>query len=143
MLFGIKPCITPELLYTLARIGHGDELVLVDAYYPSHSKNPTVIRCDGVGGAELLDGIMALMNPDDYVAAPIIMMEPANGDPLDPSVEADFRAAIDRHWPKTPAIVKIDRQSFVLRSAEAFAIVQTGEMRKYGNIIIKKGVIPL
>ena len=99
MLFGIKPCITPELLYTLARMGHGDELVLVDAYYPSHSKNPTVIRCDGVGGAELLDGIMALMNPDDYVAAPIIMMEPANGDPLDPSVEADFRAAIDRHWP--------------------------------------------
>ena len=48
MLFGIKPCITPELLYTLARMGHGDELVLVDAYYPSHSKNPTVIRCDGV-----------------------------------------------------------------------------------------------
>ena len=76
-------------------MGHGDELVLVDAYYPSHSKNPTVIRCDGVGGAELLDGIMALMNPDDYVAAPIIMMEPANGDPLDPSVEADFRA----HYP--------------------------------------------
>ena len=143
MLFGIKPCITPELLYTLARMGHGDELVLVDAYYPSHSKNPTVIRCDGVGGAELLDGIMALMNPDDYVAAPIIMMEPANGDPLDPSVERDFRAAIDRHWPETPAIVKIDRQSFVSRSAEAFAIVQTGEMRKYGNIIIKKGVIPL
>ena len=86
---------------------------------------------------------MALMNPDDYVASPIIMMEPANGDPLDPSVEADFRAVIDRHWPKTPAIVKIDRQSFVSRSAEAFAIVQTGEMRKYGNIIIKKGVIPL
>ena len=32
---------------------------------------------------------------------------------------------------------------FLTRSTEAFAIVQTGETRKYGNVILKKGVIPV
>ena len=143
MLLGIKPCISPKLLYTLARMGHGDEIVIVDAFYPSHSRNANVIRCDGTSAAELLDGIMSLMNPDSYVEAPIVMMEPANGDPLDPQVEADFRATIDRYWPETPPIARMERQSFLMRSAKAFAIVQTGETRKYGNIILTKGVIPV
>lgn len=143
MLVGIDSRISPELLYTLARMGHGDELVLVDAFYPGHSCNTNVIRCDGSNVAELLDAILPLMNPDSYVADPIAMMEPANGDPLDPAVESDFRAAIDRHWPETPPIVRMERHSFVKRSKSAFAIVQTGETRKYGNIILKKGVIPV
>jgi L-fucose mutarotase len=124
-------------------MGHGDEIVIVDAFYPSHSRNANVIRCDGTSAAELLDGIMSLMNPDSYVDAPIVMMEPANGDPLDPQVEADFRAMIDRYWPETPPITRMERQSFLTRSTKAFAIVQTGETRKYGNIILTKGVIPV
>jgi len=143
VLLGIKPCISPKLLYTLACMGHGDEIVIVDAFYPSHSRNANVIRCDGTSAAELLDGIMSLMNPDSYVDAPIVMMEPANGDPLDPQVEADFRAMIDRYWPETPPITRMERQSFLTRSTKAFAIVQTGETRKYGNIILTKGVIPV
>ena len=142
MLLGIKPCISPELLYALARMGHGDEIVIVDAFYPSHSRNANVIRCDGTNAAEILDGILSLMNPDSYVDSPILMMEPVSGDPLDPDIEAEFRAAIDRHWPETSPISRIDRQSFLMRSTRAFAIVQTGETRKYGNIIVTKGVIP-
>ena len=143
MLVGIKPCICPDLLYTLARMGHGDELVIVDAYYPSYSNNSNVIRCDGSDVSDLLDGVLSLMNPDSYVSAPVTMMEPSNGDLPDPQVASDFRAAIDRHWPETPPIAYMERQSFLARSRKAFAIVQTGETRKYGNIILKKGVIPL
>ena len=143
MLVGIKPCIPPDLLYTLARMGHGDELVLVDAFYPGYSSNANVIRCDGSDVTELLDGILPLMNLDSFVAAPVTMMEAANGDVLDPAMEADFRAVIDRHWPETPVIAKMERFDFMARSSKAFAIVQSGETRKYGNIILKKGVIPL
>ncbi len=143
MLVGIKPCISPELLYTLARMGHGDEIVIVDAFYPGHSMNSHVIRCDGVAAVDVLDGILSLMNLDSYVEAPIVMMEPAKGDPLDPQIEADFRAAVDRYWPDTPPIARIDRHTFLARSSRAFGIVQTGETRKYGNVILKKGVIPL
>jgi L-fucose mutarotase len=72
-----------------------------------------------------------------------MMMEPENGDPLAPQFEADFRAAIDRSWPDTPPIARTKRQSFLKRSTKAFAIVQSGETRKYGNVIIKKGGIPV
>ena len=143
MLVGIKPCIPPDLLYTLARMGHGDELVLVDAFYPAYSNNANVIRCDGSDVCELLDGILALINLDSFVEAPVTMMEAANGDVLDAQMLLDFRAAIDRRWPQTPPIAMQERGTFVARSTRAFAIVQTGETRKYGNIILKKGVIPL
>ena len=34
MLRGISPLISPELLAVLARMGHGDEIVLADAHFP-------------------------------------------------------------------------------------------------------------
>jgi len=61
---------------------------------------------------------------------------------LDPEVEASYRKAIDKHWPTTPLIQRIDRFDFYERAKQAFAIVMTGETAKYGNIILKKGVTP-
>lgn len=143
MLLGVKPCINPALLYTLARMGHGDEIVLVDAYYPGASHNANVVFCPGSDVVDLLDGILSLMNLDDYVPAPVTMMTPADGDLLDPRVESDFRAVIDRHWPDTPPIARMERHQFLERSRKASAIVQTGETRKYGNVILTKGVVPI
>jgi L-fucose mutarotase len=58
-------------------------------------------------------------------------------------VEASYRQAIDRHWPDTPPIQRIDRFDFYERTKAAFAVLMTGEMVQYGNIILKKGVTPL
>jgi L-fucose mutarotase len=143
VLIGIAPCISPELLAALAKMGHGDEIVLADAFFPGDSFNERVIRADGIRIPELLDGILALINLDAYVDTPAIMMQPTPGDKLDLSVENAYRAAIDRHWPKTPAIGRMERFAFYERSKKAFAVVMTGETATYGNIILKKGVIPL
>ena len=37
----------------------------------------------------------------------------------------------------------IDRYKFYERAAKAYAVVVSGETLKYGNIILKKGVIPV
>ena len=37
MLKGIHPALSPELLKTLAEMGHGDEIVLADTHFPAHS----------------------------------------------------------------------------------------------------------
>jgi L-fucose mutarotase len=58
-------------------------------------------------------------------------------------VEASFREVIDRRWPGTPAIERIERFAFYERAKQAYAVVMTGETVKYGNIILKKGVIPV
>ena len=143
MLIGIKPVISPELLDTLFRMGHGDEIVLADAFFPGNSMNSRVIRADGIRIPALLDGILALMNLDTYVSYPIAMMAPVSGDNLDISVEKSYRAVIDQRWPGTPAIERVERFAFYERAKQAFAVVMTGETVKYGNIILKKGVIPL
>jgi L-fucose mutarotase len=143
MLIGIDPVISPELLDVLFRMGHGDEIVLADAFFPGDSINSLVIRADGIRIPALLDGILALMNLDSYVPHPVAMMAPVTGDNLDENVEKSYRAVIDRRWPGTPAIERMERFAFYERSKRAFAVLMTGETVKYGNIILKKGVIPL
>jgi L-fucose mutarotase len=143
MLIGIDPVISPELLDALFRMGHGDEIVLADSFFPGDSCNSRVIRADGIRIPALLDGILALMNLDSYVPHPAAMMAASAGDSLDPEVEKSYRAAIDKHWPDTPPIERIERFAFYERTKKAFAVVMTGETVKYGNIILKKGVIPL
>ena len=48
MLKGISPLFSPELLATLYRMGHGDEIVLADAHFPGDTMNQFVIRADGL-----------------------------------------------------------------------------------------------
>ena len=140
MLKKISPLFSPELLATLYRMGHGDEIVLADAHFPGDTMNENVIRADGLKIDTLLDAILPLFALDSYVDDPVVMMQVVGGDEPDPTVEASYRAAIDKYAPETPAIVLIDRFVFYERAKSAFAVVMTGETRKYGNIIIKKGV---
>jgi len=143
MLIGINPVISPELLDVLFRMGHGDEIVLADAFFPGDSMNSRVVRADGIKIPALLDGILALMNLDSYVPHPVVMMTPVQGDSLDENVEKSYRAVIDRRWPGTPPTERMERFAFYERAKKAFAVLMTGETVKYGNIILKKGVIPL
>ncbi|MCE5277722.1 MAG: L-fucose mutarotase [Planctomycetaceae bacterium] len=142
MLKGISPLLSPELLAVLASMGHGDEIVLADAHFPGHTMCNNVVRADGLKIADLLDAILPLFELDAYVDAPLVMMAAVKGDTLDASVEKAYRAAVDRHAPQTPPIKRIDRFAFYDQAREAFAVVMTGEMAKYGNIILKKGVTP-
>ena len=143
MLIGINPVISPELLDILFRMGHGDEIVLADAFFPGDSINSRVIRADGIRIPALLDGILALINLDSYVPSPVFMMAPVAGDTADESVQKSYRAVIDKHWPGTPPIKFIERFAFYEQAKKAFAVLMTGETVKYGNIILKKGVIPI
>ncbi len=142
MLKGISPLISPELLAVLARMGHGDEIVLADAHFPGESFNSRVLRADGLRIPDLLDAILPLFELDAYVDAPLVMMAAVEGDTLDPAVEESYRVPIKKHAPEAPAIARIDRFAFYDRTKDAFAVLMTGETAKYGNILLKKGVTP-
>ena len=138
LLKGISPALSPELLKTLAEMGHGDEIVFSDAHFPAHTMNARVIRADGLGCDELLKGLAPLVELDSY-ATPVIMMEAVKGDTLDPEVEKKYRAALGYKG----EIERMERYAFYERAKKAYAVVLTGETAKYGNIIIKKGVTPV
>lgn len=143
MLIGISPLISPELLAVLHRMGHGDEIVFADAHFPGETYGKRVLRADGLRIPDLLDAILPLFALDTYVESPLIMMAAVSGDQLDPAVETSYRQAVDKYWPDTPPIRRIDRFDFYDRTKQAFAVLMTGETVKYGNIILKKGVTPI
>ena len=122
-------------------MGHGDEIVLADAHFPADSLNDNTIRADGLNIKDLLTGILPLFEIDNYEDNPIIMMDAVSGDTLDPALEESYLIPIKKYAPDVPAIQRIDRFDFYERAKKAFAIVITGELEKYGNIIFKKGVI--
>jgi L-fucose mutarotase len=143
MLKGISHLISPALLEILARMGHGDEIVLADAHFPGETFNPRVLRADGIRIPDLLEAILPLFELDAYVDSPLFMMAPVPGDELDPEVEASYLKSIQKTNPRISLIARIDRFGFYERTRSAFAVVMTGETAKYGNIILKKGVTPV
>ncbi len=143
MLKGISPLISPQLLEVLARMGHGDEIVLADAHFPGESLNKLVVRADGLRIADLLEAILPLFELDSYVANPLVMMDAVEGDQLDPGVEKSYMDRVILTNPGVPLPERIDRFDFYERAKSAFAVVMTGETAKYGNIILVKGVTPV
>ena len=47
MLKGIPATLTPDLLWTIAAMGHVDTLAVVDANYPAHSLHKRVVTIAG------------------------------------------------------------------------------------------------
>ena len=142
MLKGISPCLSPELLKTLCEMGHGDEVLLADAHFPGHTLGRRVLRADGLQITQLLDAILPLFELDSSADA-VTLMQPGGGDPMNTEVEADFSAAVRRHSERTAAPARIARAAFYERAKSAYAVVMTGELRAYGNLILKKGVTPV
>ncbi|XP_047616267.1 fucose mutarotase isoform X3 [Phacochoerus africanus] len=78
VLKGIPALLSPELLYALARMGHGDEIVLADVNFPTSSVcrcGPEEIRADGLGIPQLLEAVLTLLPLDTYVESPAAVME--------------------------------------------------------------------
>ena len=102
MLKGISPLISPELLKVLCEMGHGDEIVLADANFPSETTGKRVIRADGIGAADLLRAILPLFPLDTYEDERFLLMEVVPGDPVVPVVWDEYREILKKLEPETP-----------------------------------------
>lgn len=146
MLKSIDPLLNADLLYVLRAMGHGDDLVLVDANFPaaaiaSQTVSGRLIRLDGVDVARAARAILSVLPLDSFVDRPARRMEVV-GKPDDvPPVQQDVQQAIDaaegRSWP----MGSIERFAFYDEAKKGFAVVATGEGRPYGCFLLKKGVI--
>ena len=101
MLKGISPLISPELLKVLDEMGHGDEIVLADANFPSSSIGQRVIRADGIGTAELLAAILPLFPLDQYDPEHFVLMEVVPGDTVVPVIWEAYKAFLNYYEPET------------------------------------------
>ncbi len=146
MLHGINPAISPELLYILARMGHGDELVLVDANYPAASTAqtctvPDVVTYPGMSSAEVADLITELMPLDNFHTYGALRMEVDEQPNEVNAVHQDVFAVLTPRLPEGATLGSIERQAFYAKAKTCFAVVQCSEMRAFGCFILRKGVI--
>ncbi|MFR6066022.1 MAG: L-fucose mutarotase [Eubacterium sp.] len=140
MLLGIPAQISPDLLKIICEMGHGDEIVLADANFPSASIAQRLVRADGIEIPELLSGILELFPLDQYDNTNFILMEKCEGDTADVSVWSEYENILKKSNPDAKMSF-IERFDYYERAKKAYAVVATGERRQYANIILKKGCV--
>ena len=141
MLKGIHPLLSPDLLHALADMGHGESVAIVDANFPAASNSKRLIESPGAGAPAMLEAILTVLPLDERVAPAVFTME-VSGDPKAvPAPVADFAAVLTALDLADIEIGHLERHAFYARAREAFAVVRTGERRRYGNILLVKGVI--
>ena len=141
MLKGIDPLLNAELLHALASMGHGDEIAIVDANFPAASNANRLIRLDGVDSPRALAAVLSVFPLDSFTPTPVMVMQVVGSPETVPPAVREFRPIIDRAAGRSIEPQALERSRFYERARACYAIVATGEQRKYGNIILTKGVI--
>ncbi len=141
MLRNINPLLSPDLLHILRAMGHGDRIVLADANFPAEGLGPRCIRADGIDSSTMLNAVLSVMPLDVFADDPVVCMQVVGDTDAVPEAVTDFQRIIHDVADAPCPIQSIERFAFYERAASAFAVVQTGERRLYGNIILTKGVI--
>jgi len=145
---GISPLLSADLLYVLASMGHGDELVIGDANFPSYSTakkgNAKLIDMSGHSGAAVVSAILSVFPLDQYVDKPAAIMarvpsDEAKNMPV-PIWDVYQILLTDAHGSAVD-MERVERFAFYKRAETAYAVIATGEGAQYANIILKKGVI--
>ncbi len=142
MLKGIDPLLNADLLYALRAMGHGDDLVIADANFPSETMaTRRLIRMDAADGPRVLKAVLSVMPLDDFVPDPALRIEVVGDEASVPEVCADYAKLVEQNSAGAIKLGQIERFAFYERSKKAFAVIATGETRLYGCILLKKGVI--
>ena len=145
MLIKIDPILSPELLFTLRTMGHGDKLVLADANFPANSMNKNVIRLDGVNIKDAAKAILSVFPLDSFIVsqggtAANRMEVDENPNELTETHKEFIQVVKDvsgENW----KVGSIERQSFYKEAKKSYAIVTTTDARPFGCFILTKGVI--
>lgn len=138
MLRGISPLIAPELLMILSEMGHGETMLLADANFPAGKYCRRVLHAPGVDITQLLAAIMPLWVLD-YKCPPLAMPSSNNGCDNTP-LASEYLGIIRGSIPAAPEIEFIDGEDFYRRAGETRVAVVTGDLHRFANLIVRKGV---
>ncbi len=145
MLININPVLSPELLFHLRSMGHGEKLILADANFPANTSNDNVIRLDGVGIKEAASAILSVFPLDSFIVSqggsPALRMEVDNKPDEITETHKEFIEAVKNISGENWKGGSISRQNFYQEAKKAYCIVTTTDARPFGCFILTKGVI--
>ena len=143
MLKNISPLLTPELLYGLAKLGHGDDVVLVDANFPAdriaEQAHARLVQLPGLTTTQVLQAVLSVLPLDSFDSPCAWTMQVVGDAQAVPTPVAEFRQALQEAGEAAPG--SLERFAFYDKIGGASLIVQSGEATAYGNAMFCKGVI--
>jgi L-fucose mutarotase len=139
MLRGISPLLIPDLLHALASMGHGDSIAIVDANFPAAATARRLLHLPGVDAPMALAAVLSVLPLDDFEPDPACVMQVVGAPDENATPVRDFAEILAHHQVRPKAI---ERHAFYRAAEAAFAVLRTGERRLYGNILLRKGIIP-
>lgn len=145
MLNGMSKILTGDLLKILCDMGHGDEIIIADANFPADSIAKRLIRLPGLDVSTVLEAIKPIFPVDvKYSEHPAAVMDMTDSDKAAgmtaPQTWGDFEGILKTEYPELK-MGKLERYEFYERAKGAYAVIQTGEERIYGNLLLIKGVV--
>ena len=145
MLININPILSPEILFHLRSMGHGEKLILADANFPSSTTNNRVLRLDGVGIKDAASAILSVFPLDSFVVSqggsPALRMEVDDKPDELTETHKEFIDAVKNFSGENWKVGSISRQNFYKEAKNAYCIVKTTDARPFGCFILTKGVI--
>jgi L-fucose mutarotase len=141
MLRSIPPVLTPDLLWAIAAMGHGDRLALVNANYPAYSHHQRVIALPGVSLLDAAAAILHLMPVDDIGDAPVLCMVPDGQLAEVPEIHLGMQRTLDAAEDRPIHMHALERTLFFAAAKDAFVAVHCIDNRPFGCFLITKGVL--
>ena len=146
MLKNLDPLLNADVLHALRAMGHGDELVLCDTNFPADAvaRSTTLgrlLHIDGVDAPRAARAILSVLPLDTFVEQPALRMEVVGKPDEIPPVQAELQAEVNRAEGRVWTMGGVERFAFYERAAAARLVVRTGELRPYGNLVLRKGVV--
>ncbi len=146
VLKNIDPLLNADILYALAAMGHGDELVICDANFPADSVARAttlgrLLRLDGADAPRAVRAVLSLMPLDSFVDQPALRMEVVGEPHTLPVVQREAQHEVNTAEGRELPFASIERFAFYERARGAYCVIQTSEPRGYGCFVFKKGVI--
>jgi D-ribose pyranase len=123
--------INAQLSRVLSQLRHTDLLVIADSGLPVAVDGPEVVDLAVVYGVPSFETVFRAVLAEIVVEAATAASEMTDGNPACWSM---LREALERD------VELIPHEDFKLRTAQARAVVRTGEATPYANVVLRCGV---
>ena len=146
MLKNISSVISPELLWVLASMGHGEDLVLVDRNFPAvtvakQTSTGRLIELPGLNIPEAARAILSLMPLDSFVEEPVTRMRVVDDPDRMLEMQSEVFEIAREAEGREIKMGALERFAFYEAASKGAAVVRTSEIRPYGCFLFKMGVI--
>jgi L-fucose mutarotase len=139
MLIGLDIVLNADILYILRAMGHGDDIAIVDATFPAESHGQRIVRSEGCDLNRMLKAVLTIMPVDRDEPNAAVGMEVIGNPHQRMPAHDDIRHLVTEATRGDIQLLLAERFTFYERARKAFAIIATGELRDYGNVILRKG----